>query len=570
MSVSHPRFGRNRRFILRQRDENIMRTLTYHDSDGESSPHDGDCGSSPYTSPLVSNSDRMEESSEFLELDISTPSIVSPKPIRRLPRTRKLSSIPFSFDEGHEGDIDEEEQRVPATGITVLPPSPGPVSPPHRKLRALRLFDTPHTPKSLLQKSRRRRLTDERKRFEPKVEANVNPFTPNNNRPVLSCGKRNRSQMERSILDESIEDFIEIDMPSTKKIALHEINTSRYNEEFHEVCKLGDGEFGSVHKCLHRLDGCTYAIKKSKTPVAGSVYERNAMNEVYAHAVLGKHQHVVRYYSAWAEDDHMYIQNEYCNGGSLSDEIEEKQRTKKFMSEADVKQILLQIAQGLKYIHSQNLAHLDIKPGNIFIHRNPKVMLSPESGLESCEEDEELEEAVVYKIGDLGHVTSVTNPTVDEGDCRYLPNELLQENFDNLPKCDIFSLGLTIYEAAGGYDLPKNGQRWHAIRRGELPPLRHLSEEFNNLLKSMVDPDPSNRPSAVGLTQNPVLCPQARKSKAQLRRELNAERFKNQLLSKKLIEATQFLTQNTPIAFPSKSSRLIGSKMKRSMSLSAF
>ena len=38
------------------------------------------------------------------------------------------------------------------------------------------------------------------------------------------------------------------------------------------------------------------------------------MNEVYAHAVLGKHPHVVRYYSAWAENDHMYIQNEFCNG----------------------------------------------------------------------------------------------------------------------------------------------------------------------------------------------------------------------------------------------------------------
>lgn len=58
-----------------------------------------------------------------------------------------------------------------------------------------------------------------------------------------------------------------------QKIALHEINTSRYNEEFHEVCKLGDGEFGSVYKCIHRLDGCTYAIKKSKAPVAGSQYE---------------------------------------------------------------------------------------------------------------------------------------------------------------------------------------------------------------------------------------------------------------------------------------------------------
>jgi len=54
---------------------------------------------------------------------------------------------------------------------------------------------------------------------------------------------------------------------------LREINTSRYMEEFHEVCKIGSGEFGSVYDCVNRLDGCHYAIKKSRAPVAESIFE---------------------------------------------------------------------------------------------------------------------------------------------------------------------------------------------------------------------------------------------------------------------------------------------------------
>ena len=190
-----PRVRKGRRSALRKREKALVKTLNFHDSDGEFSP---DGGSSPFHSPSM---ETFDEPADYLEVDISTPYLNSTsRSARTFISSRKLSPIPFGLDEENDGDVEDDEQRVPAPGKHVISPiDSSPVSPPSRKLRALRLFDTPHTPKSLLQKARRRRLTDEKKNQE-KVEANVNPFTPCNNRPQ-SCSvtsiKRSREQMEK-------------------------------------------------------------------------------------------------------------------------------------------------------------------------------------------------------------------------------------------------------------------------------------------------------------------------------------------------------------------------------------
>ena len=90
---------------------------------------------------------------------------------------------------------------------------------------------------------------------------------------------------------------------------------------------------------------------------------------------------------------------------------------------------------------------------------------------------------LVYKIGDLGHVTSMETPRLQEGDCRYMAPELLNDDARDLPRADVFSLGLSVYELARHVPLPKNGGEWQALRAGNVPRLPGTSDEFNDILQ---------------------------------------------------------------------------------------
>ncbi|XP_016125538.1 wee1-like protein kinase 2 isoform X2 [Sinocyclocheilus grahami] len=447
-------------------------------------------------------------------------------------------------------------QRHRTRSITVSPSIP--TSPiPYAAWKNLRLCASPSTPKSLLSKSTllcssskpclSQRFLRLSTAFDPVPSVNVNPFTPET---VCRNSEHHKRKSQRSDDDEndaqrsketqnSSEDE-NVFLPS-KRPAVSAHMLSCYESEFLELGCIGVGEFGSVYRCVKRLDGCMYAIKRSRRPIAGSANEQLALKEVYAHAVLGHHPHVVRYYSAWAEDDHMIIQNEYCDGGSLHDAITEKGEQGEFLSIPELRDLLLQVSMGLKYIHSSGLVHLDIKPSNIFICRRPSLSACGEG---ESEDDESPSSGVVYKIGDLGHVTSNSSPQVEEGDSRFLAYEVLREDYTHLPKADIFALGLTVLLAAGAPPLSQNGDDWHSLRQGELPSLpQELPAPFKDFLKMLLDPDPTTRPSANALCRHDVLRKErAGKLAAQLRKELNVEKFRTAMLERELKEARRAAT----------------------------
>ena len=81
----------------------------------------------------------------------------------------------------------------------------------------------------------------------------------------------------------------------------------------------------------------------------------------------------------------------------------------------------------------------------------------------------------------------------------------------NLPLCDIFSLGATMYEVCRGRSLPADGEEWQDIRRGELQVMLDTPLVLKRIVANMLNPIAKHRPTATALLQiEELLSPEQR------------------------------------------------------------
>jgi membrane-associated tyrosine/threonine-specific cdc2-inhibitory kinase len=127
-----------------------------------------------------------------------------------------------------------------------------------------------------------------------------------------------------------------------------------------------------------------------------------------------------------------------------------------------------QVAAGLDHIHNHGVLHLDIKPENIFVDGKGDL-----------------------KIGDFGLAVPRKLWEWEEGDGAYVAPELLQEKEPG-PEADMYSFGAMVYEWATGSKLPRSGP----AREGQVEMPLSISEQLGNLVCSLLNPNPAQRPSA--------------------------------------------------------------------------
>jgi hypothetical protein len=275
---------------------------------------------------------------------------------------------------------------------------------------------------------------------------------------------------------------------------------SRYEQDFEQLEFLGKGNFGTVYKCMHKLDGLLYAIKQIKLNPRNVHTKEKALQEAYTLAISSMNNdnaYVIRYYGVWIENDILYMCTELCES-TLPDYVHQNGVTEKV-----IRKIMRDVLKGLAKMHESNVVHLDIKPDNIMLSYNKK-----------------------FKLADLGLARITTNLVDDitEGDSRYLAPEMLQIMSDyyipDLTKSDIFSVAASFLELIWGRPLPGNGQEWHRIRNGDIEFPDGYSEELKDVIKLMLANRAEDRPSAEELLSTVFISEDQREIR-RLRQELD-------------------------------------------------
>lgn len=267
--------------------------------------------------------------------------------------------------------------------------------------------------------------------------------------------------------------------PSKKK--------SYFSQCFTNLGLVGRGSFGEVYKVQNNKDGRLYAVKRSSQRFRGNSERKRSIKEARDHERICPHPHILDFVAAWEESGRLYIQTELCST-SLLLHAENKPPGP---DEPAAWGYLCDLLSALQHLHSHGFVHLDLKPANVLITGSGRLKLG-DFGL-------------LLDVSQMGAEGRSRKEEAQEGDPRYMAPELLRGEYG--PAADVFSLGVSILELACNLEVPNGGEGWQQLRQGHLPSefTNGLSVELQSVLRMMLTPEPSERPTVSELLALPCV-----------------------------------------------------------------
>lgn len=135
-------------------------------------------------------------------------------------------------------------------------------------------------------------------------------------------------------------------------------------DKYNVVGQLGRGAFAIVYKLATKRDGHFFAAKEleKKKFIKNGRLDQRLDNELQIMKSI-THPNVVQYIGYHDYVDHLYIIMEYVPCGDLQNYLSKHT----YLPEAEAKIMSRQVLEALRYLHSKQITHRDIKPDNILI-----------------------------------------------------------------------------------------------------------------------------------------------------------------------------------------------------------
>ena len=178
---------------------------------------------------------------------------------------------------------------------------------------------------------------------------------------------------------------------------------------------------------------------------------------------------------------------EFADGGDLAKKIDYNKKSRCLFDESIIWEYLIQLLNGIEYLHSQQIMHRDLKCANIFVMKNG-----------------------ILKIGDM-NVSKLSKQNYARTKTG-TPYYLAPEVWDDRPydyKCDLWSLGCIIYELCTTLP-PFRGtnfkELYNNIKSGKFNPIsREYSQDLKNIINMMLITNPNKRYSAKDLLSTTII-----------------------------------------------------------------
>lgn len=258
--------------------------------------------------------------------------------------------------------------------------------------------------------------------------------------------------------------------------------------------ELGEGAYGRVIKVKNIKTNEIKAMKIIDKSQINSEFDLEEIaNEINILKTLD-HPNILKVYEYYDYNNSIFIVNELIPNGDLFSLIKEK----KSFNELLALRILQQMLSAVKFLHSENIVHGDIKPENIMIDNFKNVSFNNKRAMDYDDIYGFEIKLIDFGTSKIFNKSKVFNQL--QGTAHYVAPEVILGAYHK--QCDLWSCGVVFYVMLSGNhpfssDNDDEEELYEKIKNDDInfstKELKRISSESMELLKKLLEKDPIER-----------------------------------------------------------------------------